>query len=60
MTINTRQSIYGGTGTVDLEVEGGTISLTPDEARTLADHLRDNAKEAETEQPARRITIPDE
>ena len=28
VTINTRQSIYGGTGTVDLEVEGGTISLT--------------------------------
>ena len=51
---------HGLTGSVQLQVvEGGTISLTPDEARALADHLRDSANEAETEQPARRITIPE-
>ena len=48
----------GGGGSVHLQVaEGGTVSLTPDEARTLADHLHTGASEAEAEQPRRRINL---
>ena len=37
-------------GSVDLNIKkGGSITLTPDEARKLADLLRDGATEAETE-----------
>ena len=49
-------------GSVDLNIkERGSITLTPDEARKLADLLRDGATEAETE-PAtgRRVFVNDE
>ena len=45
------------TGTVDLKVEDGRISLTPGEARQLADLLRSAADEAETERPPRQVSL---
>ena len=41
-------------------IDGSTISLTPGEARQLGDHLRSGADEAETEVPARSITVEQE
>ena len=46
-----------GSGSVDLQVENGTISLTPEEARALADHLRNCANEAETEPSGRQVRV---
>ena len=59
VTVNAQpKNSYGGDGTVDLQIaEGGTISLTPGEARQLAELLRNSADEAETELAGRKVTV---